>query len=211
MSVTTKTGDSGTTNFAGGVKMSKASPIMEAIGSVDELRTWIGLLANQEASTYPLPEARLDLLSEEHRRYIQNQDRLTYARFIDGALSPLSDIFFCVGALLYNADSEEILQQIRQATTHCEAYIYLAESCLPPLRCFIHFAGQAVETDLVRAVARRAERACVASMEEESERRAVLLQFLNRLSDLLFCLARIQMQDDGIEARPVCYSVFPKD
>lgn len=215
MSVTTKTGDSGTTNFAGGVKMSKASPMMEAIGSVDELRAWIGLLVSQESQgccdqAEALPADCLERLSEAQRLFIQNQDALTYAALVRGALAPLPDILFGVGALLYNADSADILWQIQQATRHCEAYVALSEACLPPLRCFIHFTGRAAETDVVRAVTRRAERACVASLEEGSERRVELLKFLNRLSDLLFCLARIQMQDEGIDPVPVSYSVFPK-
>lgn len=215
MSITTKTGDSGTTNSAGGVKMSKAAPMIEAIGSVDELRAWVGLLARQESQgcchqSEALPADGLERLTEAQRVFIQSQDSLTYVKLVQDALAPLPDILFGAGALLYSADYEDILQQIQQATRHCEAYVALSEACLPPLRCFIHFTGRAAETDVVRAVARRAERACVASLEEDSQRRVELLKFLNRLSDLLFCLARVQMRDEGIEPAAVRYSVFPK-
>lgn len=158
----TRTGDSGTTGLGTGERTRKDDPRIEAMGTVDELNAVLGLLACE-----PLPEDLTELVV-----------RLQHELFdLGGELSLPGMVLFPEARV---AELEAILDRLNEA--------------LPPLKEFILPGGTraAAVAHLARTVCRRAERQVVRlAREEPTERlRPVIGQYLNRLSDLLFVLAR---------------------
>lgn len=163
----TRTGDDGTTGLYGGGRVPKADPRVEAYGTVDETSAAVGM-----ARAAGLPSD------------------------IDGVLAQVQDDLFTLGAELACAPGRaEKLLKMRLIdgadAERLEKAIDSAEEGLPPLRSFILPAGTqgAAALHLARCVARRAER-CVLSLEGDAAPRRDLVVYLNRLSDLLFVLAR---------------------
>ncbi len=165
MKIYTKTGDDGTTGLFGGGRVKKASARVEAYGTVDELNATIGL-------------ARATHLEEETEEILgQTQVDL----FIIGAeLACVPGHEAKLGmALIGDADAERLEKAIDMAT-----------DALPPLKSFVLPGGsaQAAALHLSRTVCRRAERNVLAL--DDAPARAPIVIYLNRLSDLLFVLAR---------------------
>ncbi len=165
MKLYTKTGDDGTTGLFGGARVRKASARVEAYGTVDELNACIGVAraTGLESSTEAvLAAVQVDLFTLGAE-----------LACVPGKESKLSM------KLLEGADSERL-----------ERAIDAAEDGLPPLTSFILPGGsaQASALHLARTVCRRAERA-VLSLEDAPARSEIVV-YLNRLSDLLFVLAR---------------------
>lgn len=164
--ITTRTGDAGTTGLGDGSRVDKDAPRIEAMGSVDELNSMIGLLR-----TEPLPEG-LDALF----KHVQND-------------------LFDLGAELC------IPGHVVIAARHVE---YLDDSLrrynarLGPLKEFILPGGSraAALAHLARTTCRRAERAVV-TLGRSAAVNPPVRQYLNRLSDLCFVLARIINQAEG--------------
>lgn len=158
----TKTGDDGSTGLAGGQRVSKASAIIEAMGSVDELNCALGVLL-QQADVAPAERAVLTRIQHE---------------------------LFDLGGELAMPD----YQALQQAwVARLESDLDAVNDALPPLAEFILPGGSpaAAHSHLARAICRRAERDLV-QLNHEQPIRAVLVQYLNRLSDLLFVQARAQ-------------------
>ena len=105
---------------------------------------------------------------------------------------------FDIGAALADVDDRLAKPDIEEWSTHLEKQIDLFEAELPPLRKFILPGGSplAAHLHLARSVCRRAERAVVALGEE---RTAECVKYLNRLSDLLFVLARTANHRAGVQ------------
>jgi cob(I)alamin adenosyltransferase len=169
----TKTGDSGDTGLGDGTRVPKDHPRVAAYGSIDELNSVLGLLLRHLDGT---PHA--DLL-----RSIQND------LFDAGA-----DL--CVPA----SPDEQPRKSLRIQPQQCnrlEAAIDRLNERLEPLRSFVLPGGTpaAAWCHLARTVCRRAERDVVTLMHQETVNTQVLI-YLNRLSDLLFVLARV-CNDDG--------------
>ncbi len=167
----TKTGDKGETALGDGSRVSKDHPRVAAYGSVDELNAVLGLLLADQPTA---PEA--DLL-----RSIQND-------------------LFDVGADLCVPHSADEMpgQRLRiqpQQTDRLEKAIDRLNAGLTPLRSFVLPGGQpaAAWTHLARTVCRRAERDVVTLAKAEPINPQVVI-YLNRLSDLLFVLARVSNQ-----------------
>jgi cob(I)alamin adenosyltransferase len=169
--IVTRGGDTGETARADGTRVPKDHPVMEAGGDLDELAAALGLALGLALSLGG-PDADAELL-----RRVQN------------------DLFDLGGALSIpigrprSPDDEGPLTWLDEA---CERL----NSDLPPLDSFLLPGGGSpyvAQLHVCRAVSRRAERRAVASGEAES----VTLAYLNRLSDLLFILAR--SVDDGTE------------
>ena len=165
MKIYTKTGDDGTTGLFGGGRVAKASLRVEAYGTVDELNATIGLA---RAST-------LDADSE-------------------GALARVQVDLFTLGAELACVPGKEAKLNMpllgSEDAARLEVAIDHAETFVPPLTSFVLPGGsaQAAALHLARTVCRRAERAVLAL--DDAEARKELVIYLNRLSDLLFVLAR---------------------
>jgi cob(I)alamin adenosyltransferase len=161
--VYTRSGDQGLTSLVGGRRVSKAHPRIDACGDVDELNSVIGLV----------------------RAYLDNES-------IDELLKRIQHELFTLGADL--ASPPEV-QGPRIQADHVmalEKSIDRFLKPLPPLKEFILPWGTPATALLhfARTVARRAERSTVKLMAEESVSSDVLA-YLNRLSDLLFVLARV--------------------
>lgn len=165
MKIYTKTGDQGQTSLIGGVRVSKAHIRIESYGTVDELNSWIGMVR-----AYGLAPATDDLLND-----IQNQ-------------------LFVIGSHLA-ADPDKSRMQLPEFdpafTLALEEGIDALQADLPELKNFVLPGGnqQASAAHLARCVCRRAERLVVALSEHEAVNKH-LLEYLNRLSDYLFTLAR---------------------
>jgi cob(I)alamin adenosyltransferase len=167
--VYTKTGDAGQTSLVSGDRVSKADLRVSAYGDVDELNSVLGV-----TRTFPLDAELNELLGR-----LQNE-------------------LFTVGADLATPSGTPVPRVEEEMVTGLEEVIdkYLEE--LEPLREFILPGGSQAGAmlHLARTVARRAERVVVALAERE-EINAAALHYLNRLSDLLFVLARVANKRAG--------------
>jgi cob(I)alamin adenosyltransferase len=176
MKIYTKTGDDGTTGLFGGARVSKAAPVVDAYGSVDELNAAIGMAR----------ATKLDPFSEAVLAHVQ----------VD---------LFSLGAEVACVPGEE--QKLKmpfiefEDAKRLERAIDEAEKDLAPLKNFILPGGtpQAAALHFARCVARRAERVLI--RVDETEREEVLV-YVNRLSDLLFVLARRANAVAGVEDVP---------
>jgi cob(I)alamin adenosyltransferase len=173
----TKTGDDGTTGLIGERRVSKDSLRIEACGSLDELNAMIGVVRSNA-----LPER------------------------IDAILQQVQEDLFALGselALPEGMDPEDRGLD-DAAVRELEMEIDAQEARLAPVRQFILPGGAVAgaELHLARAVARRAERHCV-SLSRIGNLDPRILRYLNRLSDLLFVLARaVNMQRSVPESHP---------
>ena len=166
--IATRTGDDGSTGLGDNTRVSKNSPRPHAMGDVDELNSQLGLLLCE-----PLPDGVRTLLGDVQHQLFN----------LGGELSIPGFALLKEGALL----------QLDEALAHYNAQ-------LPRLQEFILPAGTraAAQAHICRTVARRAERSVVALGAAEGDAvREAPRQYLNRLSDLMFVLARVLNRMDG--------------
>ena len=167
----TRNGDKGQTQIAGGHDLAKTSARIDAIGNIDELNSWIGLIsANVDGK---LADFKIQL------EKIQNQ-------------------LFNLGAQLavLKADRRENTPIIEQADIDAlETAIDQMNETLPTLQSFILPGGNALASELhiARNVCRRAERSLF-KLNETEPVETIALSYLNRLSDYLFVSARFVCQ-----------------
>ncbi len=163
MKIYTRTGDAGDTGLFGGARVRKDDPRVEAYGTIDEVNAQLGL-----ARSLDLPAALQELVTTIQRQL------LTLGAEVACAPDSLERL------------NLELLQE--DQVTALERAIDEHEAALPPLKSFILPAGSRAGAALhvARTICRRAERRCL-SLETI---RPVILTYLNRLSDLLFVLAR---------------------
>jgi cob(I)alamin adenosyltransferase len=166
----TKTGDDGTTGLVDGSRIAKNDPRMAAIGDVDELNSALGVAICEITD-----EALVQTL-----RIIQND---LFDLGADLATPPVDGDDF--------SPSEMILRVVPSQVERLEKAIDAATAELNPLTSFILPGGSkaAAAIHLVRAVARRTERTCVAAGRDMSINPQALA-YVNRLSDYLFVLGR---------------------
>ncbi len=175
MKIYTKTGDNGTTSLVGGTRISKAEIKIETYGTVDELNSWIGLIAEQSIN--------------QNRKHI---------------LKEIQDRLFTIGSDLASepeiVEKRQIPDLLEEDIVFLEQQIDEMDSDLPPLRAFILPGGnQAVAfTHVGRTVCRRAERLCIRLNEREAVN-PLIIRYLNRLSDYLFVLSRKMCHESGAE------------
>lgn len=181
--VYTKTGDAGETSLVDGSRVSKAHERVAAYGDVDELNSLLRL-ARVGLADAQLADAQLD-----------------------AALGKIQNELFIVGADLA---SPLTIQVPRVDETHISELEQLIDSLLEelePLREFILPGGTQLGASLhlARTVARRAERSIVtlAAREEINEQALI---YLNRLSDLLFVMARVANQRAGVREQAANFS-----
>lgn len=179
MRIYTRTGDSGETALFGGQRVRKSALRVEAYGELDELNACLGLAVAARADA---PTA--NLLIEIQRHLFALSARIADAR--EGAETPTEKTAFPEAHV-----------------TILERAIDLAEEALPPLRTFVIPGGAelAARLHLARTVCRRAERRLVALAAKEHVP-SVFLAYLNRLSDLLFVLARAANHQAGVPETP---------
>ena len=177
MKIYTKTGDDGTTGLFGGGRVKKASARVDAYGTVDELNATIGLAR----------ASRLDADSEAVLAQVQ-VDLFTLGAEL--ACVPGKEAKLNMPLL-----SGEDAERLEKAIDHAESFV-------APLKYFVLPGGsaQAAALHLARTVCRRAEREVLAL--DDAEARGDLVIYLNRLSDLLFVLARRANVEAKVEDVP---------
>lgn len=178
--VYTKTGDDGHTSLVFGQRVSKASLRVAAYGDVDELNSIIGIILSK------------------------NSDKK-----IDKLLTNVQNDLFIIGADLASVDSEKSLRLTNKRITFLEKNIDKYLENLEPLKEFILPGGGETGSflHLARTVARRVERNVTALKETQPINNLVLI-YLNRLSDLLFVLARTVNKTQG---KPETHVDFSKN
>lgn len=174
----TKTGDAGQTSLIGGTRVPKNHIRIEAYGTVDELNSWLGIISDG----------------------LHGSDKFDEIKYIQ-------DKLFVIGSELACDPHKEVkmnLPELQLADIQrLEASIDHMESTLPALKNFVLPGGQVVASyiHVARCVCRRAERICVGMQELEHTVDALLLQYLNRLSDYLFVLSRYVLHQHHGEER----------
>jgi len=172
MKIYTRTGDEGTTGLYGGGRVLKNDLRIAAYGTVDELNACLGVCRSPD-----LPEEVVALLGcLQHEMFALGAELASPGDAAPGSI------------LLDDAD-----------VAHAEAAIDRFEAELPPLKTFVLPGGSSASAMLhvARAVCRRAERDVVALAQKETVRPAAII-YLNRVSDLLFVLARYANRFAGV-------------
>jgi len=148
MAIYTKTGDKGKTSTFGGKRIPKSSKLIAAIGAIDELNAFLGIV---------------------------------------GGLTKIQANLFTINSILSGAKVE----LPKDATRELEKQIDKWEGTLPVQKNFIFYGGSRKSSLLfyARALCRRAERELV-GIPNILKRKSYVLQYINRLSDHLFMLAR---------------------
>lgn len=168
MKIYTKTGDAGETGLFGGGRVPKDDPRVRAYGDVDELNAWIGF-----AIAIHLPT------------------------FESNVLETIQRDLFAIGAELATPNSAKLRASLDAATVGAlERVIDSYDPKLKPLKNFILPGGspKGAALHVARTVCRRAERSVV-TLARSQQINLLIIQYLNRLSDLLFVLARaVNMQ-----------------
>ena len=166
--IVTRTGDDGTTGLGDGSRVPKDGARIEAMGTVDELNCALGMLRAQ-----PLPER----LAEQ------------------AALLEIQQELFDLGGELA-LPGVTLMDSAR--VQRLEATIEQLNAALPPLQEFVLPGGSpaAAACHSARAICRRAERRCW-TLHRSEPLNGASLRYLNRLSDLLFVLARTLARSQG--------------
>jgi cob(I)alamin adenosyltransferase len=174
MKIYTRKGDDGNTSLAGGRRVPKFHPRVEAYGSIDELTSWIGLLRDFREN-----DSRREILI-----YIQDQ-LMRYAIIMANE----EDDPMAAGYL----PEESCIAVL-------ENEIDKIEEKLPPIKNFVVPGGHVIVSycNIARCICRRAERA-VLRLNSTEEVPDIIYRFLNRLSDYLFVLSRIISLELDIE------------
>lgn len=171
----TRKGDNGTTGLFGcNQRLSKSSNIAEALGAVDELNSLLGLI----------------------RSFAETQKFFIKKRVLSDIILSVQEDLFIIQAELAGADKH--LKKL--AINKLEQIIAQIESELAPIKSFLIPGSSELSAylDLARAVSRRAERRVVLASEEgQIKIKPHTLAYLNRLSSLLYALARLLSQREG--------------
>jgi cob(I)alamin adenosyltransferase len=165
--IVTRTGDDGTTGLADGTRVPKDSARIEACGTIDELNSAVGVLLAMPSLPEAVPALLLDIQHD---------------------LFDLGGELAIPGSVLIRSPQVEKL----------EAAVEHWNETLPPLREFVLPGGSvaAAACHMARSICRRAERRCWTLTRAEALGPHAL-HYLNRLSDLLFVLARALARSDG--------------
>jgi len=175
MKIYTKTGDAGETGLFGGPRVSKDHARIEAFGTVDELNSHLGLVRTVPA-----------------------------AAAFDSLLRRIQCELFDLGAQLATpgaVDERITIDHVAFLETEIDRH----EALIEPLKCFILPTGTPLAATLhvARTVCRRAERRVVTLASRlETTIPANAIEYLNRLGDLLFVLARVANRHESVADDP---------
>lgn len=179
----TKTGDKGETGMYGGKRIPKSSIRIDALGTVDELNSMIGLTVSAlEKNKKKMPMLMKELEKIPHDLYE-----------VGALLATPRDVQITKGKIMH----KKLPGYLEKRTKEIEKYIDKVAEKLKLLTAFILPGGGEVGARLhhARTVARRAERRIVTLSEKEFVPKDVLA-YMNRLSDLLFTMARFANKQD---------------
>lgn len=163
MKLYTKTGDDGTTSIIGGTRVKKNCDRLEAYGTIDELSSFIGMIA---ADTHCDNEVKGQLIVIQHK-------------------------LFDLGTVLASPDFKAAVGISDSDVKQLEGWIDALTEQTPPQNSFILPGGceMSARAHQARTVCRRAERAIV-TLAEQAPVEKIIGEYVNRLSDYLFILAR---------------------
>lgn len=173
MKIYTKTGDKGTTSLIGGERVMKCHARLNAYGTIDELNSFLGLLR------------------------AKTEDREIQELILD-----IQNTLFSVGAYLATDKNKTKLSETAQISAEkvekLEQEIDKIQKKLPKLTTFIIYGDNELSAicHICRAVARRAEREII-TVNQTYTIDTIVLEYMNRLSDLLFVLARQYTKNDS--------------
>ena len=179
MKIYTRRGDSGETTLFGGEAVRKTDTRVAAYGTIDELNAVLGVVLALDPN---------DLLGT-------------------AGLADVQRDLFVIGARLAASRPERALRRGTipdldpGRTESLEAWIDRLDSELPDLDAFILPGGSRVAAQLhvARTICRRAERSVTALLDEQPALSGVILPFINRLSDLLFAMARWANEGSNVQ------------
>lgn len=183
----TRKGDGGTTKtFGCDQRISKSSAVAEALGALDEINSFLGLAKVMSAKNGSVME-------------------------LEGKNVPFESIVHGVQENLFIIQAEVAgfpKGLTEEKVKNIEQIIDTVEKLLPPIKTFFISGGteMAAKFDIARTIARRAERRVVQVHEEGRTVGATTLAYLNRLSSLLYALARLSNHLSGITETPPSYS-----
>jgi cob(I)alamin adenosyltransferase len=172
MKIYTKTGDDGTTGLQGGNRVLKSNLRIRAYGVIDEINATIGIILSSK-------------IDED----------------ITKILTKIQNDLFVVGSDLSNPDLSNKKNRVTAVMVeNLEKNIDMLEKELPPLTNFILPGGHKIASllHLARTITRRAETNLI-SLDEKEKVNDECKKYLNRLSDLLFVIARTINKRDQIK------------
>jgi len=179
----TRKGDSGTTKtFGCDQRISKSSAIAEALGSLDEVNSFLGIVK---------------VRAGDSEFKIQNSG-------FGEIIHAIQENLFIVQAELAGAPKSITEEKVKEV----EMLVDSAEKEMPPIKTFFISGGTELGAsfDFARTLARRAERRVTAVLDEGSRKISAHSQsYLNRLSSLLYALARLSSHKSGINEQPPSY------
>ena len=179
LKIYTKTGDKGLTSLIGGTRVSKSHIRIDSYGTIDELNSFLGLC--------------IDSINDEKSKTV---------------LKEIQDRLFTIGSSLACDPDKEPLMKLPDLKdtdiTFLEKEIDGMNEVLPVMKSFILPGGSVAVSHIhiARCVCRRAERICVAMQENELFIDVKVIQYINRLSDYLFILARYIAHISKVEEIP---------
>ncbi|MEK7390808.1 MAG: cob(I)yrinic acid a,c-diamide adenosyltransferase [Patescibacteria group bacterium] len=180
-------GDNGTTKtFGCDQRISKSSAVAEALGSLDEINSFLGLCK---------VKSKVSGFSTKTEKGVASFEKI---------VGDIQQNLFTVQAQIAGADKEITETKIKEV----EEMINGIEKQLPPIKSFFVSGGTelAAMFDTARTMARRAERRVVAAGEEgRTKVHKNTLAYLNRLSSILYALARLSNHKSGITEEPPLY------
>lgn len=176
MPIYTKKGDRGKTSLGSGVKVWKDSVRVAAYGTIDELNALLGVVSSD-----------------------CSQINKGYGKYLNEIVYQVQDDLFCIGSYLANPANANLLELLLQRTVVFEKYIDEMTLKMPELSNFILPGGGKIGALLqfARTISRRAERSIV-SLSKKSQINADVLQYINRLSDLLFTMSRFANYNEKV-------------
>lgn len=180
MRIYTKTGDDGTTSLIGGERVKKYDPRVEAYGTVDELMSFIALLADKITD-----DERTESLAEELRhvecRLMSVSALLAVGKGGEGKVEPLK---------------EECIAKLEQSIDRLQGELKpITKFTIPGGHCMVSLCH------VCRTVCRRAERTALHAADISTTIAPTTTKYLNRLSDYLYTLGRVLTERLRVEER----------
>jgi len=181
MTLYTGKGDDGTTKtFGCDQRISKSSEVAEALGALDEINSFLGLV-----------KVKAEVLKKD-------SDVSILGKGFDEIIEEVQQNLFIIQAEVAGSNMTISEEKLRE----CEGYVNEAERLLPPIKTFFVSGGTELATlcDISRTIARRAERRIVAIVDNKQGVPVGewTLAYLNRLSSLLYAMARLANHYMGI-------------
>jgi cob(I)alamin adenosyltransferase len=168
MAIYTRTGDTGTTSLYGGKRVLKCNELVDVYGSLDELNSWVGCIVSEIQQTH-----------------------------IKKFLANIQSDLFLIGGHLAGWKTNLLILSTR--ITEVEVEIDAMDEKLPSLKNFIIPGGTIISSHvhLARSICRRVERQVV-FLGQKQKIDPIIIQYLNRLSDLFFMMARYINNESGV-------------